>query len=249
MNLRFLLMLGLCVCASFIGAVENPAVHARTTVAAADQAASQEAEEQQAWLLEQQRWQAHLSLLAQQRQQEQALCDQLAQKQADLSQERTDIAQQHKELGLWSSMLVPVHAQLQQRLGQLEQTLYPGIIPPAELLETDVLGQFLYHFDRLHMAIAAADTWSESIEEGLLNDEQRAVRLLRCGAVAAWWLDFDGQQAGCARMVQGVLHLEVSTDVDEQKAIQAAVSIAAGQRSPMLIELPFVHAQQQGAQQ
>ncbi len=111
-------------------------------------------------------------------------------------------------------------------------------LPPGAVSEPRAGGEG--GFDEAMRALEASEraleTVAVEIVPGRLGERTLAVKALRVGGAAAWWLAMDGAEAGTLRRQDGEVVLTPSADPDTRDAIARAIAIVE-QRHPAAIEL------------
>lgn len=141
-----------------------------------------------------------------------------------------------------------IAGRLQEALDKRVPDSLPGVVPVGTADDKDPAGPLSAALSRLADAQAATKVLSVEVVPGLLDGEELAVRLLRAGDVAAWWISLDGLHAGTARQFEGKLFLKKAASQDEQTRIQTAFVMQAGQAMAAWLLLPVnVHAPDESA--
>jgi len=134
---------------------------------------------------------------------------------------------------------------LNRELDRTEKNVFPGIVPDADKTPPDDPGErFRRALFRLENAENAQKEWNCEIVSGWLGQQELAVRLLRYGGTAAWWLSLDGKAAGTAKMVNGKLALRPADNPEIAENIARAFAAFAGRLAPDWIMLPVETAPQ-----
>ena len=130
-------------------------------------------------------------------------------------------------------------------LDDVGRGLLPGIVPEAGArAASSPLSRLQDLVLRMQQAEAATRAWDVGIFEGERDGGTVAVKVLRCGAVAAWWRGLAGSEAGTAVWRDGALHLTDAAGA-ARTAIVEAFSIFEGNRVPAVVALPFDHAREE----
>ena len=129
---------------------------------------------------------------------------------------------------------------LEEALDALAARSLPGLVPPdraAGITEPD---------KRLAAAVGRLDETARrglkaavEIVQGDLEGKTLTIKLLRLGGVAAWWVAFDGGQAGTAAMAGGTLALKPAASPEDTEAITKAFAIVEGRAAPHWVLLPL----------
>ncbi|MFW5752489.1 MAG: DUF3450 family protein [Planctomycetota bacterium] len=212
---------------------------------AADVARAEQARERAAWQRERERMEALIATLEQEAGalEQRAGSDRAA--VAQLERATADSEELRARRERLEAELAALAAETRAILDARADSMLPGVIPAPETDAADVPDDAAVHafaaaVRRLDRALAASAEVAVGIEDGTLADgSQRAVEVLRCGAVMAWWRALDGDAAGVVRMDDGRVLLEPRDDPAEARAIATAIEIAAGRAAPELVLLPF----------
>jgi len=234
-----LVLTTLCLVAVASAPAADVADRVRQHIAAADAARASEAAEAAAMAEERLRAEAALALLTTRAEAERRRIAELDAKLAEVEAELDALSARDAERLAWEAPLGPVLAAAGERIAAVAVTLPPGVLPPAETADEGTAQALIDLQRRLSTGLNNASTWSLGVEEGTLDGEPRAVNLLRCGAVACWWSELDGDRAGSARFGADGLVLLDAPDEAERRAIRQAVAIAGGRASPELVDLPL----------
>lgn len=133
---------------------------------------------------------------------------------------------------------------LERELDRSAGRTFPGVV--ADNPHVAEAGKQPEDGERFHAALArlesaelAAKEWNSEIVSGWLDGQELAVRLLRAGNVAAWWLTLDGKRAGTARMEGEKLLLRPAADAAIAENIARAFAAYAGRLAPDWVTLPL----------
>lgn len=209
---------------------------------AADAARMQLLEERNEWQMEKER----LELLAQ-----------TLRRQADELDSRT--AQSRERLAELERMRSERQAALQQRdrilkavdraaeqiegeLALLEESSPPGLVPPAgadDAAASKPIDRLAGAVRRLDEAAARLQTSSVELVTASLDGRETAVRLLRVGGVAAWWMTLGGDRAGPAATEEAQPVLLTGASEADVRAIRQAFAIAERRAVPRWTVLPL----------
>ncbi|MCK6438944.1 MAG: DUF3450 domain-containing protein [Planctomycetes bacterium] len=127
---------------------------------------------------------------------------------------------------------------IDDRLNTLSAETPPGTIPDPSPTQSEPIALLESAGKRLGEAERRAGQFAVEVVTGRLGEHERAVKLLRLGGAAAWWISLDGKEAGSAAMQQGTLVLKHAKDEQEARNIREAVEIAEGLREPRFVILP-----------
>jgi len=129
--------------------------------------------------------------------------------------------------------LAPAVDALEAALAPVAAALPPGTLPPAAPAGAGLQARFDAAVLRLEAAERAAATVAVSVVTGTRPDGTAlAVKPLRIGGTARWWLSLDGQQAGVASGVS------LQPEPALRPAIAAAIAQAEGRDAPGIVTLP-----------
>lgn len=128
--------------------------------------------------------------------------------------------------------------QLEVVLGAVARHLPPGTLPPAAPAGAVPTIRSDAAVARLEAAERAAATVSVAVVTGRWDDgTAQAVKVLRVGGSASWWLALDGRHAGLTTLAEdGTVHLHPRPEA--LAAITAAVAQAEGREAPGVVLLP-----------
>lgn len=128
---------------------------------------------------------------------------------------------------------------LEKALAALAKRSLPGLIPPDRAAGITEPGRRLAAgVERLDEARRRTKRAGVEVVGGDLGGRTTAVKLLRVGGAAAWWLSLDGTQAGTATLRGGRLVLRAATDAQDVSAIRKAFATAEGRGTPSWALLP-----------
>jgi hypothetical protein len=106
---------------------------------------------------------------------------------------------------------------------------------------TDPAARLTAAAHRLDDAQRQARRASVEVVEGTLGTRKLTVKLLRIGAVAAWWTTLDGRETGTAVTRDGRLALAPAFTPADAQAIAKAFAIIEGRAAPDWVLLPADH--------
>lgn len=237
-----MVLLTLCLVVAATAPAADVADHVRQHIAAADAARASEAAESAAMAEERLRAEAAIALLETRTEAERRRIAELEAELVEVEAELAQLSARDAERLAWEAPLGAVLDAATARIAAVAVTLPPGVLPPAEPADEGTAQALIDLQRRLATGLNNAATWSLGVEEGTLDGEPRAVNLLRCGAVACWWSELDGDRAGSARFGADGLDLIDAPDEAERRAIRQAIAIAGGRASPELVDLPVAVA-------
>jgi chromosome segregation protein len=233
--------LGMCGVVLPAVAVEAPSTPDAATVAleqlrAANVARSELAHEESAWKTERERLQAAIAAT---RAEVARLERDAAEAEAQRDNARTKLAaiSATSDLDTVRTRLSEAGVKLRTALKALAATVPPGAIAaPAE----DLAGEAA--FDAAVRALRgierSAGTLGVEVVSGTRGGQTEAVKLLRVAGAAAWWVALDGSAAGTARVSDGKLQLDATSNDSTRLAITAALAQAEGRAHPTVLLLP-----------
>lgn len=217
-------------------AAEDPAAQSLEHLRAANQARSQLAREEAAWTAERDRLRAVIRATRDenQRHERQAAA---AEQTRDAARARRQAVEAAGDLAALRRRLADGAAQLDAGLRALAPTLPPGVISAAAVSGGDAFDAAVR---ALEAAERAAGTVGIEVVVGERGGRREAVRLLRVGGAAAWWVAVDAASpaAGWARWDAHGLTL-IDAAGEDAAAIQAACAQVDGRMAPGVPVLPL----------
>jgi len=131
------------------------------------------------------------------------------------------------------AMIDAVAERLEKALTALAARSLPGAVPPDMAAGiTDPAKRLAAGARRLDDARRRATGATVELVVGTLARRTVTVRLLRAGAVAAWWMTLDGSQTGTAVVEDDRLALTPSETPDDDAAVRKAFAVAEGHAAP-----------------
>ncbi len=128
---------------------------------------------------------------------------------------------------------------LEKALADLARRSLPGLVPPDRAAGITEPGRRLAAgVERLEEARRRTKRAGVEVVGGSLGGRRMAVRLLRVGGVAAWWMSLDGKQAGTAAVRDGRVILSAVTEPRDVQAVRKAFAVAEGRETPDWALLP-----------
>lgn len=128
---------------------------------------------------------------------------------------------------------------LEKALADLAGRSLPGVVPPDRSESvTEPARRLAAAVERLDDAARRAKRSAVEVVGGSLAGRPTAVRLLRIGGVAAWWMSLDGHSVGTAAVRDGRCVLTPTTEAPDADAIRKAFGIAEGRATPDWVLLP-----------
>jgi hypothetical protein len=214
-------------------AIADPAATALENLRAANQSRSDLAREEATWTLERQRLQAVLDAT---RIETTHVVHDATQAEAARDAARTRLASlgSQSDLDAIRTQLRTNGEQVAARLAALAASLPPGVIPAVS--PTGDEGTFDAAVRALEAAERSAGVLMVNVVTGQRDGKPEAVKMLRIGGAAAWWVSLDGTAAGAVRMEHGAVNLVAVADELARTAIMTALAQAEG-RSPPQVEL------------
>ncbi len=208
-------------------------------LAAAHAARTELAKEREAWAMEKERLQLLASTVRSEAERFQALAEKARRQETDLRTRTEDLTTAKWRLEHVEAMIDSLAERLEKALEALAAKSLPGLVPPdtaAAITEpAKRLAADARRLDELRHRTATANI---ELIVGTLGGRTVTVRLLRAGAVAAWWMTLDGKQTGAAAVESGKVILSPSKTPDEKAAIRKAFAIADGHAAPDWVLLP-----------
>ena len=129
---------------------------------------------------------------------------------------------------------------LEKALADLAGRSLPGMVPPDRAAGiTEPSRRLAAGVERLDEVRRRTKRAAVEVIGGSLGGRTVAVRLLRVGGVAAWWLGLDGKQAGTAAVRDGQVLLSATPEPRDVQAIRKAFVIAEGRGTPDWALLPI----------
>ena len=206
---------------------------------AAHEARTQLTKEREEWAFEKQRLQLLASVVRSEAERFQALAEKARREATDLRTRTEDLTAAKRRLEHVEAMIDSLAERLEKAMEALAAKSLPGLVPPdtaAAITEpAKRLAADARRLDDLRRRTARADI---ELIVGTLSGRTVTVRLLRAGAVAAWWMTLDGKQTGAAAVESGKVILSPSKTPDEKAAIRKAFAIADGHAAPDWVLLP-----------
>lgn len=127
-------------------------------------------------------------------------------------------------------------AALAAALSELSRRLPPGAVAPS------ASGGGEAAFDAAVRALEAAERAAGTVAVEVVTGERagqpEAVKVLRVGGAAAWWLALDGRSAGVLRWGGARPELVPATEPAVLAAIAAAIAQVEGRQTPAIVLLP-----------
>jgi len=155
--------------------------------------------------------------------------------QADLN----DLEAERQREGRIRDMLARLAEELEVGLDEVAAGCPPGLVPAPSGAARDPAERFLAAVQQLEGAERRADEAAVQLVSAELDDQPAAVRLLRAGGAAAWWMSLDAARAGPAVVEDGALRLLPAPSPQDREAIVRAFDIADGRSAPEWALLPI----------
>jgi hypothetical protein len=210
---------------------ESPMPAVRQELAAADAARVALATEQADWSQERERQELLIAAFERERQ---ALAGEEGRERGLLEQSASQIAlakELEDDLGRWRSAVAQLAAALRPALEAAERRLPPLDQPPG-----DDLAGLLTRLQAVEAVDARCTLRLLTGREA--GGQERGVKLLSAGRVAAWWLALDASAAGQARFGAEGLEL-LPAEAALLPAIREAVAILEGRQTASALLLPL----------
>jgi len=129
---------------------------------------------------------------------------------------------------------------LEKALATLAARCLPGVVPADRSAGvTDPSRRLAGAVERVNEAQRRTKHCTVEVVGGTLHGRKTAVRLLRMGGAAAWWVGLDGSAVGAAAMRDGQLVLTAATQQADIDAIREAFEVAEGRTTPRWVLLPM----------
>ncbi|KPJ74770.1 MAG: hypothetical protein AMK72_03555 [Planctomycetes bacterium SM23_25] len=213
-------------------------------LAAAHAARTELAKEHEAWAMEKERLELLASTVRSEAERFRAAAEEAKSDEAKLRSRTEALQAQTQRLEHLEAMIDTVAERLEKALDALTAKSLPGVVPPDVAAGiTEPARRLAAGAGRLDQARLRTQRAGIELVVGTLGERQVTVRLLRAGAVAAWWMTLDGKQTGTAAIDAGKLVLTLSKPPDNETAIRKAFAIAEGHAAPDWVLLP-VHQTQ-----
>ena len=210
-----------------------------TELRAAHAARAQLAKDRDAWAMEKERLELLASAVRGEAERHRAIAEKTRREEADLASRVQRLQADRQRLEQVEAMIDSLAERIEKALADLATASLPGTVPrDAATGITDPAQRLAAAAGRLAEARLRARRSSVELVVGHFGKQEVTVRLLRAGAVAAWWMTLDGSQAGAAAVEDGRLVLRRSETPDEATAVRKAFAIADGHAPPDWILLP-----------
>jgi len=158
---------------------------------------------------------------------------------ANLRTQAADVGERGRRLAAVLAAFDALARRVESALDDVRAHALPGLVPEADVLAgADGAERLTAALRRLDEAEHQARRAAVELVAGELAGQAVTVRLLRAGAVAAWWVSLDGSRAGTARVQQGRVVLTPAPTADAAARIRTAVAVAQGHLAPRLVTLP-----------
>jgi len=207
-----------------------------------DQANAARAElsgEQSKWRTEKQKIELLLSTIRQQTRNCQARADRDNELRQQREKQIAAFETNRKRLADIETMLDSLCERLEISLAKLQARNFPGLVPPDKAQRiTDPGGRLASAVRRIEETRVRSKNSAIELVVGSLEGEELTVKLLRAGAVAAWWVSLDGLQAGTAKMDRDKLVLTRATGPGDVQAINTAFNVIEGRLAPVWLLVP-----------
>jgi len=206
----------------------------------AGRARSQLLAERQAWAARKARLELLKSTIVREAARQRAAAAEARKAQAALQTRRARQKARKERLVSVEAMVDSLCERLERALAGLARRSLPGLVPPDRASAiTDLQRRLAAGIERLDEAARRARRPAVEVVNGTLAGRTVAVKLLRLGGVAAWWLSLDGNLAGSAGVREGQVVLQPTADPRDTEAIRRAFDIAEGRGTPDWVILPL----------
>lgn len=206
---------------------------------AAGEARGQLLKEQQQWALDKEKLELLKSTVIRETQRHLKAATEARQTETGLRRRLTQHKVAQQRLKAVEGVVDALCERLEKALAELAGKSLPGLVPPDRAAGITEPGRRLAAgVDRLRQVRRRAKQAAVEVVSGSLKKQTIAVKMIRAGGVAAWWLSLDGKQAGTAAMRDGQMILTLATRLEDTQAIQNAFAIAEGRGTPNWSLLP-----------
>jgi len=243
--LAVLLLAGSACAAAPPAPKQAPAVAERVMaeLRAANAARQQLLAERQAWAMEKEKLALLKTTVRGEAERFRAEAAKAKQAEAGLQKQLTDRRARQRRLQAVEAMVDALCERLEKALAALAGRSLPGVVPPDRAAGITEPGRRLAAAaGRLDDAERRAKQPAVELLSGTLAGRSMAVKVLRIGSVAAWWVTLDGKQAGTAAVEDGKLALHPVTKPADAQAIARAFTIVEGRATPDWLLLPVHRA-------
>jgi len=207
---------------------------------AAGEARGQLLKEQQQWALERDKLELLKSTVIRETQRHRKAAAQARQAETELRRRLEQHKIAHQRLKAVEGVVDALCERLEKALAALADKSLPGLVPPDRAAGITEPGRRLAAgVDRLRQIRRRAKQAAVEVVSGSLEKQTIAVKMLRAGGVAAWWVSLDGKQTGTATVRDGQMILALATRLEDTQAIQNAFAIAEGRGTPNWSLLPL----------
>jgi hypothetical protein len=220
---------------------EKPAVSEQvmSELRAAGAARAQLLKERQQWAVEKEKLELLKSTVLREAERHKAAAAAARQAEAKLRQRLVERKGGRQRLESVEAAVDALCERLEKALADLARRSLPGLVPPDRAAGiTEPARRLAAGVERLEEARRRTRRAGVEVVGGLLGERKMAVRLLRAGGAAAWWMSLDGNQAGTAAVRDGQTILNAVTDPRDVRAIRKAFGMAEGRETPDWALLP-----------
>lgn len=159
--------------------------------------------------------------------------------EADLRKRLAERQADQRRLRSVEAVVDALCERLEKALDELAKRSLPGLVPPDRAAGiTQPARRLAAGTERLEEARRRTKRAGVEVVGGHLEGRRLAVKLLRAGGVAAWWLSLDGKLAGTAAVRDGRVVLRRVADERDVQAVRKAFAIAEGRAAPDWALLP-----------
>jgi len=206
---------------------------------AAGEARAQRLKETQQWALEKQKLELLKATVARESRRHRAAAAEARQTETKLRARLEQHQARQQRLKAVEGVVDAICERLEKALDELAAKSLPGLVPPDRAAGITEPGRRLAAgVDRLRQVRRRTTQAAVEVVGASLDGQAVAVKILRAGGVAAWWLSLDGKKAGTAVVRDGQTILSAAADLQDTQAIRKAFAIAEGRGTPDWALLP-----------
>jgi len=206
---------------------------------AAGEARAQRLKETQQWALEKQKLELLKATVDREARRHRAATTAAKQTEAKLRRRLDQHQTRQQKLKTVEGVVDAICERLEKALDNLAAKSLPGLVPPDQAASiTDPGRRLAAGVDRLRQVGRRTKQAAVEVVGASLDGQIVAVKMLRAGGVAAWWLSLDGKKAGTAVVRDGQTILSAAANLQDTQAIRNAFAIAEGRGTPNWALLP-----------
>ena len=206
---------------------------------AAGAARAQFLKEQQDWAAEKQKLKLLKTTVLGEAERHEAMAAKARQAEAGLRKRLAEQKARQRRLESIEAVIDTLCERLEKALAGLAKRSLPGVVPPDRAAGITEPGRRLAAgVERLEETRRRTRRAGVEVVGGSIEGRTTAVKLLRVGGVAAWWMSLDGKLAGTADVRDGRVLLTVAAEPQDVQAIRKALAIAEGRGTPDWTLLP-----------